>query len=100
SRDAFVAKLSPDLSQLVYSTYLGGSAGGEEYALGLAVDSTGHAYVTGPTQSTDFPVRNPIQGTRLSSNEAAFITKLEPNGSQLTFSTYLSGTGNGGYGTA
>ena len=60
-RDAFVAKLNPAGSALVYSTYLGGS--GEDDGYGIAVDSAGNAYVTGYTQSTNFPTANALQST-------------------------------------
>src|ERR1019366_175511 len=57
--DAFVAKLSPTGSALVYSTYLGGS--GNDQGTGIAVDSFGNAYVTGFTASRNFPTMNPLQ---------------------------------------
>ena len=57
--DAFVAKLSPAGSALVYSTYLGGSS--DDAGLDIAVDSAGNAYVTGFTSSTDFPTANGLQ---------------------------------------
>ena len=59
SVDAFVAKLNAAGSALVYSTYLGGS--GDDDGNGIAVDSSGNAYVTGNTYSTDFPTANPLQ---------------------------------------
>ena len=58
---AFVAKLNPLGSALVYSTYLGGSH--DDDGLGIAVDSSGNAYATGQTNSTDFPTMNPLQPT-------------------------------------
>ncbi len=96
SFDAFVAKLNPEGSALVYSTYLGGS--GMEYSSGIAVDYKGNAYVTGFTSSTDFPTENPLQPTfagQLNNSENnAFIAKLNPEGSALVYSTYLSGANN------
>ncbi len=71
--DAFVAKLSANGAALVYSTYLGG--GSWDYALGMAVDSAGCAYVTGGTYSTDFPTENPWQGTNAGYSDA-FVAKL------------------------
>ena len=59
SVDAFVAKFNASGSALVYSTYLGGS--GDDYGLGIALDSSGNAYVTGYTVSTNFPTMNPLQ---------------------------------------
>jgi len=93
--NAFVTKLSPDGSSLVYSTYLGGSAGyggyySETSAAGIALDSSGSAYVTGYTTATNFPTQNPFQGT-LQGSESAFVTKLSADGSSLLYSTYLGG---------
>jgi CSLREA domain-containing protein len=88
--DAFVAKLSPTGSALVYSTYLGGS--GAEFGSGVALDAAGNAYVTGETDSTNFPVQNPFQPASGGSSDA-FVTKLNAAGSALTYSTYLGGTG-------
>ena len=73
--DAFVTKLSPTGSALVYSTYLGGS--GTDYAYGIALDSARNAYVTGTTKSTNFPTKNPFQRTYAGSNDA-FVTKISP----------------------
>src|ERR1019366_1036278 len=93
--DAFVTKLNPTGSALVYSTYLGGSNGDGAY--GIAVDSAANAYVTGITYSSDFPTKNPLQG--FESIEDVFVTKLNPAGSALVYSTYLGGSdsdlGNG-----
>ena len=90
--DAFVAKLNPTTSTLIYSTYLGGSAA--DYGFGIAVDSAGSAYVTGFTQSSDFPTANPYQPALFGvagSNEGVFVSKLNPAGSALVYSTYLGG---------
>ncbi|MDY6852951.1 MAG: SBBP repeat-containing protein, partial [Thermodesulfobacteriota bacterium] len=86
--DAFAAKLNPSGTALVYATYLGGS--GVDSATSLTVDSSGAAYLTGYTDSNDFPLQNPGQGF-LSGLEDAFVTKLNPSGSALVFSTYLGG---------
>jgi Tol biopolymer transport system component len=88
--DAFVAKLTPDGSALVYSTYLGGN--GSDYSSGIAVDALGRAYVTGFTTSTDFPTANPPQAV-LGGPYDAFVAKLTPDGSALVYSTYLGGSG-------
>ncbi len=88
--DAFVAKLSPDGSSLVYGTYLGGI--GFDEALSIAVNSSGQAHVTGRTTSTDFPTQNPLQGSLSGgAGEDVFVTKLAANGASLVFSTYLGG---------
>jgi hypothetical protein len=81
SRNAFVAKLNASGTGLLFSTYLGGV--GESGGRGIAVDSSGSAYVVGSTNS-DFPVKNP-----LTSDGGAFLTKFTPDGSALVFSTLL-----------
>ena len=94
--DVFVAKLNPAGNSLVYCTYLGGT--GDDRALGLAVDASGAAYITGSTTSAGFPTRTPLQAS-LRGTRNAFVTKLNPDGNLLVFSTYLGGgdsdTGNG-----
>ncbi len=87
--DAFITKLSPT-GTILYSTYLGGS--GDDMGLGIAVDSAGNAYVTGSTQSTNFPVANAFQIANAGGFTDAFITKLNPSGNALVFSSYLGGT--------
>ncbi len=88
-QNAFVAKLNPAGSALVYSTYLGGSSADE--GDGLAVDSSGNAYVTGTTYSTDFPTANPLQATNHGTRNA-FVAKFNATGSALVYSTYLGGS--------
>lgn len=90
--DVFVTKFSPDGSQIEYSTYLGGAAGGDDCAMAVAVGPDSCAFVVGRTNSTDFPVQGPFQGTNAGANDA-FVTKFSPDGSQLLFSTYLGGGG-------
>ena len=85
-----MTKFNPDGSALIYSTYLGGSA--SESAGGIALDSAGNAYVTGYTDSFDFPTMNAIQPS-FSGGEDAFITKINANGTALVYSTYLGGSG-------
>ncbi|MFN3480867.1 MAG: SBBP repeat-containing protein, partial [Thermodesulfovibrionales bacterium] len=90
--DAFVIKIDTTQSganSLIYSTYLGGSKWDEAYA--IAVDSGGNAYVTGATLSTDFPTQNPYQGSNAGWIDA-FVTKLNPSGNGLIYSTYLGGS--------
>ena len=87
--DAFVTKLSPVGSALAYSTYLGGS--GSEDGLGIAVDTTDRAYITGDTNSTNFPTTVGAFRTTLAGTTDAFVTKLSPAGSALVYSTYLGG---------
>jgi hypothetical protein len=91
--NAFVAKLAPSGTALVYATYLGGS--GYDYGVGIAVDTAGHAYVTGETSSPDFPTVRPLQPTLLSSSYNAFVAKLAADGAALVYATYLGGSGYG-----
>ncbi|HHT9110520.1 MAG TPA: SBBP repeat-containing protein, partial [Candidatus Brocadiaceae bacterium] len=86
--DAFITKLNADGSALVYSTYLGG--GGTDSGHGIAVDTTGNAYVTGNTSSANFPTAHALQGNK-AGNWDVFITKINPAGSALVYSTYLGG---------
>ena len=88
--DAFVAKLDA-AGKLLYFTYLGGT--GNDEGRGIAVGSDGCAYVTGWTESDDFPVVNGFQATR-SGGKDAFVVKLSPEGDRILFSTYLGGEGN------
>ncbi len=80
---------------LTYSTLLGGGVGedGADFGLGIAVDSAGSAYVTGATVTTDFPTANPEQSANHGALDA-FITKLNPTGTGLVYSTYLGGAGD------
>jgi len=107
--NAFITKLNPDGSGLVYSTYLGGAAGsrtqqsfstGGDSARGIAIDSAGNAYVTGITDSIDFPTTplayQPVNHGALNKVSNAFVTKLNNTGSLLVYSTYLGGSGNPG----
>jgi Beta-propeller repeat/HYDIN/CFA65/VesB-like, Ig-like domain len=95
--DGFVTKLSPDGSTLLYATYLGGSFGSTDIH-GIAVDSSGNAYVTGPTFASTFPTTSGalkpqctlIVGPNVCAN--AFVTKLDSTGSTLIYSTFLGGT--------
>jgi len=89
--DAFVAKLSPAGNSLDYSTYLGGA--NREYGSGIAVDGFGNAYVTGSTESGDFPTADSYDGS-YNGNYDVFVTKFSLDGNSLDYSTYLGGTGN------
>lgn len=98
SSDAFVAKLSPSGAELLYSTYLGGTDA--DQGRSIAVDIHGSAYVTGYANSSDFPTSSAVQGT-FGGWTDAFVTKLDPSGSSLHYSTYLGGTKDDiGYGIA
>jgi len=89
--DAFVTKLDPSGAALAYSTFLGGSTF-NDCGTSVAVDSLGHAYVTGFTYSVDFPLTPDAFDTHLDSREG-FITELNPSGTGLVYSTYIGGSG-------
>ncbi|MGI8586144.1 MAG: SBBP repeat-containing protein [Chloroflexia bacterium] len=94
--DAFVTKLAADGQSLVYSTFLGGSS--DESGWGIALDGAGAAYVTGGTNSLNFPTHNAFQPTcHCDPNPNtgfgdAFVTKLAPDGGSLAYSTFLGGS--------
>jgi hypothetical protein len=90
--DAYVAKLDSTGTTLVYSSYLGGS--GNEVARDLGIDSSNNIYVTGFTDSLDYPTSSPYQGSNAGGTNDAFLSKVDASGSFLTYSTYLGGTGN------
>lgn len=87
--DAFVAELTNDGSALVFSTYLGGNANDE--GIGIAVDPNRYVYVTGFTESTNFPAIGGLETNSYHGNTDAFVTKLQPDGSGFVYSTYLGG---------
>lgn len=108
--DVFVAKLTPDMKTLTYSTFIGGT--GSDLGLAIKVDSTGAAYVTGSTGSADFPTTigsfqttyagpattfcdAEIDGSDLDQPSCGdiFVAKLNPSGSALVYSTYIGGSG-------
>jgi hypothetical protein len=89
--EAFVSKLNPNGSALVYSTYLGGNK--DDTGRGVAVDSAGNAYVTGQTSSEPFPLAAAFQ-TTLRGTADAFVTVLNPAGTALVYSTFLGGDGS------
>jgi hypothetical protein len=118
--NAFITKMNPTGTALVYSTYLGGSGGavnvspslgfaGGDQASGLAIDSSGNAYVTGSTASSNFPVTQNAYQTANNDQPGcpggciggynAFITELNSTGSALVYSTYLGGNGVNPYDT-
>jgi hypothetical protein len=86
--DAFITKFSPN-QEIIYSSYLGGQD--FESAYSVAVDASGNAYVTGDTESSNFPTRNAFDDSYNGSGDI-FVTKISPSG-RLLFSTYLGGNG-------
>jgi hypothetical protein len=92
ARNAFVTKLNAAGTGLVYSTYVGGRGG--DYAYGIALGDSGAAYITGRTDSTNFPTTPGAFQTKLKGTSGnAFVTKLNASGSALVYSTYLGGSG-------
>jgi hypothetical protein len=89
--DVVVTKLNAAGSDLLYSTYLGGS--GDERGYRIALDNDKNAYVTGFTNSTDLPTVNPLQAANAGGYDA-FVARMNRDGSELLFSTYLGGKGN------
>ena len=87
--DAFLLKLNPAGTALVYSTFLGGS--GVDVAYGIAVNGSGNAYVTGNTGSTDFPTTPGAYQTTNPGNTDAFVAQVNATGSALVYATYLGG---------
>jgi uncharacterized protein (TIGR03437 family) len=88
-RDGFVAKISPDGSRLVYSTFLGSDQ--DDWATGVAVDTQGQAHVIGGTRSSKFPTTPLSLQRQLGGGSDAFIVKIMPDGSGPVFSTFLGG---------
>lgn len=91
TRDAFVTEINAAGSAKVYSTYLGGSS--SQTGTGIAVDGSGNAYVTGATNSTDFPTSNATQTSNGGLTDA-FVTEIASGGTSSPFSTYLGGASN------
>lgn len=89
--DSYVTELNSSGSALVYSSYLGGNNGDTGYA--IAVDAAGNAYVTGYTYSTNFPTTTGAFQRTSGAKSVAFVTKVNPTGTAMSYSTYLGGTG-------
>jgi hypothetical protein len=94
--DAFVTELNATGTGLVYSTYLGGN--NDEAGQAIALDGAGNTYVTGWTDSQNFPTLNPVAVT--GGGIGAFVTEFNPAGSAFIYSTYLGSSGTSGYGIA
>ena len=88
--DAFVVKLNAAGSALAYATFLGGS--GADWCRGIAVDSSGAAYVTGWTDSSDFPTTAGAFDSSYNSGKDAFVVKVNAAGSALVYATFLGGS--------
>jgi hypothetical protein len=90
--DAFVAKFSSTGNNLSYSTYIGGS--GIDMSYGIAIDTAGNSYITGYTNSTDFPTTHAYRTTYQGGESDVFISKLNSSGNNLDYSTYLGAEGD------
>ncbi len=97
--DVFVVKLNSNGSSLIYSTFIGGSS--YDYGYGLAVDGSGHAYVTGYTYSSNFPTTSGAYDQTHNGSDDVFVVKLNSSGSGLMYATFLGGSNDDrGYGLA
>ena len=100
--DAFVMEFNATGSGLVYSTYLGGNGGDTGQA--IAIDGNGNAYITGGTESTNFPTTTGAYQTAYKSTSGGwnvFVTELNSSGTTLIYSSYIGGTASDiGYGIA
>jgi len=91
---AFVTKLNPTGTALIYSTYLGGTDSFGSRASGIAIDSSGNAYLAGNSSSTDFPTTTGAFQRAKAGADDGFVTKLDPTGTALVYSTLLGGSGS------
>ena len=89
--DGWVAKLSADGTRLLWSTFLSGSSRDDCY--GIVTDSAGNVYVTGWTRSSDFPTTAGAYDRTHNGEFDVFVTKLNPQGTQLVYSTFIGGSG-------
>ncbi|HUQ95998.1 MAG TPA: SBBP repeat-containing protein [Bryobacteraceae bacterium] len=89
-RDAFLAKINPAGSALIFSTYFGGN--GEEFTNGLALDPNGNPVIVGRTDSANLPTRGALQNL-LAGFFDGFVAKFNPTGSELLYSTYFGAGG-------
>ena len=100
--DAFVVKINSTATNLIYSTFLGGPvvnglSPGYDFGNDIAIDGSGNAYITGGTNSSNFPLANPYHSTYGGGSADVFVTKLNATGSAFIYSTYLGGSGYDSY---
>jgi hypothetical protein len=88
--DVFVTKLNASGTALIYSTYLGGS--NMDAAFGIKIDSNGNAYIAGKTLSNNFPTTSGAFQTFMAGGGDVFVTKINPSGSAIIYSTYIGGS--------
>jgi hypothetical protein len=92
SPEGFVTKINSAGSALIYSTYLGG--GGRDELRSIALDEAGNAYLTGSTDSSDFPTTSGAVQSRYGAGSEVFVTKLNAQGNKILYSTYIGGSGS------
>lgn len=90
--DVFVTKLNSAGNSLIYSTYIGGS--GADIGLGIKIDATGNAYVTGRTSSSNYDIIGGSFQTTIGGGDDVFVTKINSTGTSLIYSTFIGGTSN------
>jgi autotransporter-associated beta strand protein len=90
NNDAFACQIAAAGTSLGYCTYLGG--GGNDQGTGIAIDGSGNAFVTGSTTSGNFPTTTGASSTSFGGGTDAFVTKINPSATTLTYSTYLGGS--------
>jgi uncharacterized repeat protein (TIGR01451 family) len=92
--DAFVAKIPAAGTSIAYATYLGGetAVSAWDFGWGIDVDSSGAAYVTGTTESVDFPVTPGVLSDYFNYYHEGFVTKLNPEGTAIVYSTFIGGS--------
>lgn len=89
--DGMVSKLSGDGSSLVYATFIGGAQ--KDFAYAIAVDGAGRAYITGNTNSSDFPTTPGAHDTTINGANDLYVAEFDPTGAALRYSTFIGGTG-------
>lgn len=88
--DAFATKLNPAGSALIYSTYIGGSTA--DWGFSIVTDESGNAYIGGVTESSNYPVTSGAFDVSFNGNDDGFVTKIDPTGSNLIYSTFIGGS--------
>ena len=98
---AFLSKVSPDGSQLLYSTFLGSSSGsGSLSAAGIGLDPSGNIWLSGSTTDSRLPMLNPLQSVPPAPGNTGFVSEFDSTGTTLKFSTFFGGSSPGVNGIA